>query len=466
MKTSVIFIVLLCTVLFVQSVTIPPLAIQMLKMMTTGDVLVPGDAGYDDAVKIDNAYYDKNPQVVVQPKTVLDITTTILFAKLFNAKFSVKGGGHSAAGYCLNNDIVVHMKHFRTAQMVGPNVALIGAGLTSQEVYNLLHPNYPIGGLCGGVGMIGFTLGGGISVLSRKFGLAVDNLLEVRMVDAHGIYRIVNQQTDPELFWALRGGGGGNFGVVTEIKVKTHYLPTVVLSDICFPMERASEVIALYNDQLYDNIPNDLIIYGRWVLATQRLCSLTVWLGDDYNEGMQLLQPVLDLNPISPTFFNISLAAFINMMGNATSVGGKKSYIKAGMIKKGGFTSEVVEIVERYLENRVTDDCVIVWSHFGGKIAEVPLNATAFYRRNYQYVFEVKAVWSDPADEAPSIQWVTDFMSEMAPHIEGSYVNYVDPALSNWQEAYYGTNYAKLQKVKKRVDPLNFFNFAQSIEPN
>jgi hypothetical protein len=179
---------------------------------------------------------------------------------------------------------------------------------------------------------------------------------------------------------------------------------------------------------------------------------------------MQYLQPVLDTNPINPTFFNISLAAFINMMGNATSVAGKKSYIKAGMIPKGGFTSGAISVVENYIANRVTNDSVIVFSHFGGKIAEVPLNATAFYRRNYQYVFEVKAVWSDPADEAPSIQWVKDFMDDMAPYMDGSYVNYIDPYLSNWQQEYYGTNYERLKQIKQQVDPTNFFNFAQSIE--
>lgn len=180
---------------------------------------------------------------------------------------------------------------------------------------------------------------------------------------------------------------------------------------------------------------------------------------------MQHIQPVLALNPLTPNFVNTSLLEFLNSISNTTgtSVAGRNSFIKSAMIKPGGFNATVVNIVMKYINNRITNDSVILWSHFGGKISEVAPNATAFYRRNYQYVFEAKAVWTDPADEERSLNWVKDFFVELAPYVEGAYLNYIDTSLENWQEAYYGTNYERLKKIKKKVDPTNFFKFPLSI---
>lgn len=170
------------------------------------------------------------------------------------------------------------MKNFNTARMVGENEAILGAGLTFQQVYNILHPNYPIGGLCGGVGTMGFSLGGGISIFSRQYGLAVDNILEVTMVDGCGKLRIVNNYTDPDLFWALRGGGGGNFGVVTEIKVRTRKLNAEnhLIGQLCWNIQDAPDVLAYYNDVWTYNIPNEMAAYTLWNRAQNIFCLTIV----------------------------------------------------------------------------------------------------------------------------------------------------------------------------------------------
>lgn len=188
----------------------------------------------------------------------MDILLLVFSVSLFDLSF---------LGYSLNEDVVLWMKNFNTARMVGENEAILGAGLRFQQVYNMLHPNYPIGGLCGGVGTMGFSLGGGISVFSRQYGLAIDNILEVTMVDACGRLRIINNHTDPELFWAVRGGGGGNFGVVTEIKVRTRKLNSEkhIIGDLCWLRDDAAEVIEYYNNVWTYNIPREMTAYGLWV---------------------------------------------------------------------------------------------------------------------------------------------------------------------------------------------------------
>lgn len=442
------------------------LPVHQLRNKVDGDVLIPGDPGYNESIAIDNAYFQKYPKIVVLPISVKDIKETLKFAKKHKAVVTVKGGGHSAAGYCLNDDIVLDMKHFNQAMMVGPDTAILEAGVRFGEAYNALAPNIPIGGTCKGVGVMGFSMGGGISILSRSYGLMVDNILEFKIVLANGQYLTVDKKKHKDLFWALRGGGGGNFGVVTQIKVRT-YLPEserLLSGPLCYPMEMFHDFLNFYNDWV-QTIPNKMAAYVAFSLAPplRGICLLTMYNGDP-NEGMQYYQPLFAQGPFLNLVGNYTFHEFIDMFGGGTAVSGRKTYIKAGMIRKGELTQSFLNTLEQYVMSAPSLETVILWDHVGGKMSEIAPDATAFYRRVTEFIFEVKAIWDTPEEEQTNLQWIRNMFNDLEPHFHGSYLNYIDPNQTDWKQAYYGTNYDRLKKVKRKYDPQNFFHFPQSIE--
>ena len=423
---------------------------------------------YNQSIYIDNGSYQIEPRAIVLPWTISDIQETIRFSQKYNTSFSVKGGGHSARGYCLNSDIVLDMRFFNNTYMMDEEkgLAYIEAGLQWMDVYPRLSPFIPVAGTCPHVGVMGFMLGGGYSMLSRSYGLGSDSVIEFRMVNSFGDYLIVNNQSYPDLYWALRGGGGGNFGVVVSVIAQTYRARNIFTAEICWSFEESLRVIDFYNTWT-QSVPNEMAVYGLFFQVPHTnedsFCLTFVYNGA-YAKGFELFQPFLSFG--GQVIFNKeqSFITFINGFSSGTTdIKNRLGLVKSGLVNKGGLNKQLVSTFYSYMTSRPSKSSMLIWSHVGGRVSEIDTESTAFYRRNAEFVLEIKAIFDSQDDYSVNKEWLDTFYAEMQPHFDGAYLNYIDSDLPDWKEAYYGSHYETLVNIKQKYDPSNFFKFKQSI---
>ncbi|KAG2393533.1 hypothetical protein C9374_007064 [Naegleria lovaniensis] len=426
---------------------------------------------YNESIYVDNGSYQIRPQVLVLPLTVQDVQETLVFAQRYQTSFSVKGGGHSAAGYCLNHDIVLDMRYFNRTFMLDASrgIALIEAGMIWKDVYPQLDPFIPIAGTCPLVGAMGFVLGGGYSMLSRSYGLASDQILQFDMVTSDAKFIHVNNETYPDLFWALKGGGGGNFGVVTAIRTQTYRSQNIFTAEICWTFEQAFEVMDFYN-KWTQTVPKEMAVYVLFFQVPQtgqdNLCLTFVYNGA-YSDGYKLYSPFLSMGGSVIFQKEQTFITFIHGFSSGTTdIKNRLGIVKSGLVNKGGFTKQLTSVIYQFMKNRPSKSSMLIVSHVGGRIREIDVESSAFYRRDPEFTFEVKAIFTRKEDYAINSQWIETFYAQMKPHFNGAYINYIDAFLPKWKEAYYGPFYDRLLQIKKKYDPTNFFNFKQSIGSN
>lgn len=461
-------------------------AIEDLSRQISGYILQPGDAEYEASVTIDNGRIQFKPRLIIFPVVVEDVKIGVQFAINHDLPLSIKGGGHSAAGYCLNQGgVVIAMKNLNKIRFNKKKETLTAEmGVIWYDLYKFMQETntglIPIGGGCPTVAPPGFMQGGGYSFVSRSYGMSVDNLESIKIVTPDGELRHVGHfstsQDDIDLFWALRGGGGGNFGVVTEMemRVRKPNSEKMLVGQIRFPLEKAEEVLGFYNDWV-EKIPPALAVYGFMgnqkdlidKTTNVKVLGLTPVFNGDCEEGVDLLQDLLKLKPINADLYNMTLPEWEFFNGNTTRVAGRSSYIRSTILPAGGMNNNVAKVIIDAMSSAPSPDSFAVWTLTGGAISELPSDATAYFHRECRFVPEIKAIWDldKPNETLENVQWAYDFFENMskAGNSTGAYVNYIDPLQHNWPEKYYGSNYERLLKIKKRVDPNNYFNFQQSI---
>lgn len=438
-------------------------------------------AAYNQSIYIDNGLFQTRPTVVVQGVDDADVVATIRFARHYGAHLTVKGGGHSAVGYALNPDIVLDMMHFNRTAIVSVDpsqssaIAVIEAGVRWIDAYNQLAPWVPIGGTCHLVGVMGFTLGGGYSTLSRSYGLGSDQVIAFDMVTAAGELLTVSQESQPDLFWALRGGGGGNFGVVTRMHTRVHATrtPLIYSALLCWNMEFAADAMRAYSHWLVD-LPDEMAAYGMLFQLPQtkedQMC-LTIVYNGDFNKGAQIVAPLLRLEGVQVVSTKEeTFQDFIRSLNGITDVRHRNAILKSGMLQRRDhntayFPDVLIGHMMNFFTRRPSNDSMLIWTHAGGAIGHVAPEDTAFFRRSADFVFEIKAIYDDPrpAVHDANEEWIEELHAAVTPFLDGSYVNYIDPNLSDWRSAYYGTNYDRLVDIKHTYDETNFWHFAQSV---
>ncbi|GBB98355.1 hypothetical protein RclHR1_03200005 [Rhizophagus clarus] len=453
--------------------------------LPTGSVLFPGTTAYEQAIFIGNLLYRfETPSAVVQAVTDDDVAVTVSFAKEYNFELTVKSGGHSYAGYCLNQGgIVLDLSSMKKVDIDYDNMKVsIQGGAVWKDVYGPLDENHiVIGGQCPTVGVSAFLLGAGLSPFSRCYGLGIDNLLEMTIITAQGEKVTVTQEDDDpdkrDLFWAIRGGGGGNFGVTTGVKVKLHKLRDpggiVVCGDLTWnlpeQMESFMEMMNVWNTTTW---PETVCADAIWSYnGDQLLGQLTIIYNGTMEQCNNDLKPILnfkpaknDLQPMQWFEWEVKDAAF-DIFSQVYHHHG--SFIFA----EGAITPEVVGIITGLMKESKKiegSSCHILWDHIGGVTKNIKPDDTAFPWRDGVYVTTVKAQWTDPNMCETMFNFVDRVKKLLVPHsVQGkaAYINYIDSTVENWQEAYYADNYPRLQKVKSKWDPTNFFKFEQSIEP-
>lgn len=461
-------------------------AINELSRELSGYVVQAGDAEYEAAVKIDNGRIQFRPLMIIFPAVIEDVKIGLKFAMQHHLPFSVKGGGHSAAGYCLNEGGVVMAMKNLNAISFNPKKETLTAqmGVIWYDLYKYMQNTgtglIPVGGGCPTVAPPGFMQGGGYSFVSRSYGMSVDNLVSMKIVTPDGELRHIGEHSksseDIDLFWACRGGGGGNFGIVVEMEMRMRKPNSkeMLVGQIRYPLEAAQEVLGYYNEWV-ETLPDAMAIYG--FMGTQkdlidkttdvRVLGLTPVFNGECAEGIDLLQGLLKLKPINADLYNMTLPNWEFYNGYTTRVDGRSSYIRSTVLPKGGMNNKVAKVIIDSMTKAPSPASFAVWTHTGGAIEKVAPDATAYVHRKARFVPEIKSIWDldKPGDTLKNVEWAYEFFEELsaAGNATGAYVNYIDPLQHDWAKKYYGENYKRLLKIKKKVDPKNFFRFQQSI---
>lgn len=451
----------------------------------TGRVSDPWDVEYKEAVQIDNGRIVHEPRIVVVPESVEDVQKTIAFCGKRGLRLTTKGGGHSAAGYCLNTGgVVLDLRRLDSIVFDESTGRLrVGLGCRWRAVYDFLMGGrtgfVPVGGGCLTVGLGGFLLGGGYSFLSRSYGLGCDNMLGVRMVTAEG--QVVDAhrgaKTAPlrDLFWACCGGGGGNFGVGVEVELQAHRPKTeMMMGEITFPFYQVTDVLEFYNEWV-EKLPDSMAVYGRIANVPDPreggLPKLSLLLTPVYNgpfvDGVALLHELIRLEPLRVDLYKMTIPEWEEYIGARTAVAGRSAYIRSLVVPPHGLNTDVARVLKKFMAVSPSAETFIVWTHAGGAISSLNNDSTAFVHRGARFIPEVKAIWDPtrPQEMRRNVEWAYEFFEELAQAsgATGAYLNYIDPLLSDWSRKYHGENYDHLLKVKKKWDPDNFFQFQQSI---
>ncbi|MDT0353922.1 FAD-binding oxidoreductase [Pseudonocardia charpentierae] len=433
-----------------------------------GDVIWPADDRYDSSRVVFNAMIDRRPLAVLRCHDPSDVQRGIAYARHHDLPLSVKGGGHNVAGNAVCDDgLVLDLSPMKTALVdAAKRTARAGAGLLlgeldrSTQEHGLATPL----GVVSLTGIAGLTLGGGLGWLNRKHGLACDNLVGAEVVTADGAVLHANTDTHPDLFWALRGGGG-NFGVVTEFEYRLHSVGPVLAGAVSHPLQAAPEFLKLH-DELVASAPDELSTAVSLALDPAGEPVITValcWCGP-HDDGNKVLEPLMSHG--RPIFSQIGPVPYTDWQRGPDSgfPPGRLHYWKAGWLRD--LTDAAITTLLDCLQTMPSSFSGIGLQHMGGAAARIASAATAFAHRAEQYDMLILSQWAGPADSERNIAWTRDTFAAMEPHLaDAVYVNNLGDEGQTRVQAAYGANYERLAEVKRRYDPDNLLRINQNVAP-
>jgi FAD binding domain/Berberine and berberine like len=444
-----------------------------------GDLLRPGDQTYDEARKVWNADIDRHPALIARCRSPQDVVRAIRFARGCDLPIAVRGGGHGVAGLAVCDDGVVVDLSAMTDVAVDPDarIARAGAGVlwgsfdTAVQAYGLDTP----GGIVTHTGIAGLTLGGGIGWLMRGFGLTCDNLIGAELVTADGAVVEVSDERDPDLMWALRGGGG-NFGVVTRFDYRLHPVgPELLSGAVYYSAKDAEPVLRAYRD-LCAGAPRALTtivtlrnappvpflraeVHGRPVVAIG-LC----WAGDP-DEGERAARPYRRLATAVADVVAVKPYVQHQSMFDASVPHGWSYYWKSRYLAP--LTDDGIGTLIEHGWRHESPRSYAIMFHMGGAVRDAGEDVASFSGREAEHALNINGVWVEPGERDAQVEW-TRSLFEASAGMEGGgvYVNFLgDEGDARVREAYSETTFAKLQTVKRRLDPDNVFRLNQNIPP-
>jgi FAD/FMN-containing dehydrogenase len=411
--------------------------------------------------RIWNGAVDHVPAVMVRPETPREVQAAVLAARHHDLPLSVRGGGHDWAGRSLRHDgLVIDLSQMRQVD-IDPlvRVATLQGGATAGEVITAAQPHglAAATGSTGGVGMAGLSLGGGYGPLNGRFGLALDNVLSAEVVLADGQRVTADPGYEPELYWALRGGGG-NFGVVTSLRVRLHPVPEVLAGFIVYPWAQAAHVWMRLNEMLVDG-PDELTVQTGILSGSDgpTLFLSPVWSGEQAPGASVIDDLVSRLG--SPLSSQVAPRTYADMLGlfDAQIVTGRHYAMRTRTIAT--YTTDVIAELIKAGDSQTSLFSGVFIHHFHGAATRVPLDATAFGIRRRHYVVEILAAWEPDDDPARHLAWADGVCANLAGHaLPGGYVNLLGRDDHEQIAHAYGPNAARLRAVKKRFDPTGAFS--------
>ena len=433
--------------------------LRYLASILDGHVVLPDDVAFNQARHVWNRAVDRRPAAIVGCASVDDVRRGLEFAVTHCLEIAVRSGGHSQAGHGVADGALVLDLRGLNRVIVNPSSlsaraqggTIVSELMTALKPYGLLTPT----GGCPDVGLGGLTLGGGENMLMARYGAVCDNVLAAEMVLADGRLVVVSSQEYPDLFWAIRGGGG-NFGIVTRFEYQLVRLDSVLSGLLYFPVSRTADMLRVYRD-LIAEAPDELQTSGG-LMGTPHGAELIVSLCycGDLHEGKRiadrwrkLLRPTKDTVEAGPYTSEFS-------MGDGPSAGG------------GAFLPALSDAVIDVLASSYPSApprASAVWNDFHGAITRVPIEATAFPLRRRGFDLFICAPWQDEDRRSQALAWLHGLQRSLQAHADGVYVNNLeDEGDARVREAY-GPNYARLSRVKALYDPRNVFKVNQNITP-
>ena len=433
-----------------------------------GRVILPRDVGYDKARQIWNASIDKHPGMIARCAGVADVVHAVKFARANELLIAVRGGGHNVAGRALcDNGLVIDLSEMKGV-FVDPGQRLVRAqaGATLGEVDGETHLHslaIPFG-VVSRTGIAGLTLGGGVGWLVRKYGLTCDNLLSCEVVTAEGEVVTADEQTNADLFWGLRGGGG-NFGIVTSFLYRAHPVSVVLGGPILYARDQAAAVLRHYR-AFMATAPEELTAYAGLISTpdgTPATAVVVCYCGD-LAEGERVLQPLRGFgSPFVDAVQPLPLPAMQKLFDDSFP-DGTYNYWRSTFLKV--LSDEVIDLLVEHGNRAASPLSAVVLEFYGGAAGRVAPDATAFAQRQAEYNLGITAQWTDAAEADRHVGWVRALADALAPHSSGGYLlNFVGDDNPDAIRGAFGSNYARLVELKNKYDPTNFFSLNQNVAP-
>jgi len=465
-------------------VTLAAAEIKELRAALRGPLLLAADDGYDTARRIWDPSFDNHPALIARCATAQDVMHAVNFARVHRLRTGVRAGGHSVAGHSVPEgglmidvspmkEIRIDAKQRRAHAQGGVLLGELDRAMQAVGLATTL-------GTVSDTGIAGLTLGGGVGRLMRRFGLAIDNLLSADIVTADGKLLHASAEENPDLFWAIRGGGG-NFGVATAFEYRLHPLKHPVLDGFrTFPYSQARSLFAAVAE-LSEQAPDELLLGVALANAPpgtpfppgRYVGCLVGYTGEDPAVGLKLLEPLAKFG--KPLVDTIAAKSYLEAQGardNETAQGAAnvavptlpKTWYESGYLYSAS-DALFDEIIRRFDEVPTYLNATAGFSQVGGAVARVKPDATAFWNRPAKYDFLNDVSWTDPAKDEEARKVARAVWAGVEPFTRGHYVNTVPGASSQRVRATYGDNYQRLVALKEKYDPLNLFRLNANIKP-
>ncbi|PBC09942.1 FAD-binding oxidoreductase [Mesorhizobium sp. WSM3859] len=444
-----------------------------------GEVILRDDAGYDEARKVYNGMIEKRPLLIARCADIADVITAVKYARDNDLLIAVRGGGHNGAGLGIcDNGLVIDLSTMKGVHVdAKTRTVRVGPGCTSGDVDHATHPfglAVPAG-IVSTTGVAGLTLGGGTGYLTRRYGLTIDNLVEADLVLADGTVVTASKSENPDLFWALRGGGG-NFGVVTSFLFQAHPVNMIFGGPVFWEAKDALAVMQTYRDYLPE-APEDLgaFVGLKTVPSTdpfpreywgKRACAIISCYNGTEEDGRKAMAPLLDNLP--PPIFNwMGVMPFpaLQAMFDPLLPKGLQWYWKGDFVKS--LPDEAIATHIAHAAEAPSELSLMHLYPIDGAVRRVGKNETAWNARDATWSMVIAAIDPDPGKAADLTKWAKNYWASIHPHNgEGGYVNFMmeDEGEARVQ-ASYGANYERLSQVKRIYDPFNVFRVNQNIKP-
>jgi FAD/FMN-containing dehydrogenase len=434
-----------------------------------GRLLRPGDDDYDATRRVWNGMVDKRPALIAQCAETVDVVTVVAFAHDHDLLVSVRGGGHNIAGKSVcEGGLMIDLSRMnrvsvdperRTARIAG------GAKLGDLDRATQAFGLATTAGVVSTTGVGGLTLGGGMGRLGRKYGLACDNLVSVEMVTADSRVLTVSADENPDLFWAVRGGGA-NLGIVTSFEFRLHPVgPLVYGGVVIYPMKQGKDVLTRFHEYCR-TAPDE--VRAEAVLATSPdgdpVTAISVCCIGPLAEAERIVQPLRNFGSALADHVAPTPYLALQSAGDQIFPTGLCFYWKSHFVKD--FSGDAIDVTMAHFANVPSPRSVVVLEQYGGAVARVAPDATAFSHRDVQYDFFPASIWTDPADSERQIAWARGLWEATKPFGTGGvYVNNLGDEGEDRVLAAYGANYTRLAALKTKHDPDNFFRLNQNVKP-
>ena len=452
------------------------LKINELANQVRGEVILPGNNGYEEARKVYNGMIDKHPGMIVKCVDAADVMHAVNFGREHDVLIAVRGGGHNGGGLGICDDgMVIDLSGIKFVRVDAEEKTVrVGGGNVWGEVDHATHP-YGLAvpaGIISTTGVGGLTLGGGVGYLTRKCGLTIDNLLEADMVLADGSLVTVSENQYSDLFWAIRGGGG-NFGIITSFKFQAHPIKNVYGGPTLWPIEKTEEIMAWYHAFIHqapeelNGFVATLVIPGPPFpehLHNKQFCAIVWCYAGDMEEAESVFEPVLEMDPYFQLLGEMPYPV-VQTLFDAMMPPGLQWYWKADFFSELG-----PEARKKHLEFGSAIPTPLSQMHLypvTGAAARVGKEDTPWAYRDAKYAGVIVGVDPDPANAGKITEWTKNYWEALHPYSSGgAYSNFMMDEGEDRVKASFKHNYDRLVKIKTRYDPDNLFRVNQNIQPN